>query len=120
MFVPVSQPPHKRPSPEARILSQRIDSLVRDFLANNPGMTEKEVLQALELLRQQHQRVGGGTMRPEVAGIFGGLLVALGLGVFVFLRTGAGDQAPPIPWALVALVIGLIAVLGVLVAKRQG
>jgi hypothetical protein len=119
VFVPVSRPPQQRPSPEARILSQRIDALIRDFLANNPGATEMEVLQALELLRQQRQRAGGGRIRGQIAGLIGGLLVAMGLGVFMFLQTGAGAAAQ-IPWALVALVVGLIAVLGVVVVKRQG
>jgi hypothetical protein len=109
VFVPVTQS-RRRPSPEAHILSQRIDSAIRDYLANNPGTSEMEVLQALDLSKQRH-RGGLKSVQTGLAIAVGALVFALGLGVF--LARSAGSEAGPesIPWIAIAVGAALVAIL---------
>ncbi len=115
MYVPPTRH-RRRPSPGARTLSQRIDDAIRDHLANNPGLSEMDVLQALELARQQ-RRGGACNVGARLALAVGVAAFVLGLAVFLAGTDRSGMGSETIPW--VALLVG-VAVVIILVARIAG
>jgi hypothetical protein len=114
MFIPVVQAP---PSPRAEELGRRIADLVQEYESANHPLSNLELSQALQLAR--------GKVRPDarpgaqvalVAGLLG-LLLAVGLGVFVSQRNSPG-MFEGIPWIAVSIGVLLVVLAGVAISRR--
>jgi hypothetical protein len=110
VFVPTPvQPPD---SPRVRELSQRIQQVITDFQHQYP-MTPGEIRQAL----LHAAGSAGGTRRPLLAAVAGGIAAVLGITLFAAQAGGRGGEAAGFP---VVLALGVFAaLLAIVVAIRR-
>jgi hypothetical protein len=110
MFIPTYVP--QAPSPRAQELAQRLALAIAEYQQRNPDVSAEEIRAATRLAAEQlHARRGTPTVL--IATLVGGVM-ALG-GVLFAVRGAAHDVQ--VPW--VAVVAGVIAVIGVIVAARS-
>jgi hypothetical protein len=75
MYVPVHKP---QPSRQARELGDRIAGLVQSYLAENPGASGNDVMQAFEVAQSMLPAADGGAARRAR------LLIAIAIGLLMF------------------------------------
>jgi len=100
----------QRPSPRARELAQRLERTLQEFMSNYPDTKPGDVRQAL--------RMAWGSSDPSIRtkravalSLVGGILVAVGLLVFM-TEGGIATDGPPtaVIIAVVAAAVGLFAI----------
>jgi hypothetical protein len=114
MYVPTPSAP---PSPQVQDLGQRIATTVKNYLAENPGISSNDVSQAFTVARQLLRSELGGTSQQATMLLIAGLLGVLALGLVVALNF-AGGWEPRIP--MIGIAIGVIAIgaIAVAISKR--
>lgn len=111
-YVPIVVPIPPPTSPRARELADRLAHVLLEFEQTHPSLTNEEVRQATQLALQK--RRGGGTLAGPILVGAVGLMVFAGLVAFYLIeRGGAASAGASFP---MIAVIGLIAVVGALVA----
>lgn len=112
MYIPTTT--HiPQPSAQAQDLGQRIASVVRGYLAENPGVKSTDVSQAFMVARQLiRSDLGGIGNRAAILVIVGIISVLFfGLGVALYLGGGFDMRFP-----MIAIVVALIAIAAVVTA----
>ncbi|MDH5643866.1 MAG: hypothetical protein OEY63_06665 [Gemmatimonadota bacterium] len=110
MFVPIVPPPP--PSPEAEELGGLILEIIDRYADQNPEISKRDVRRALSIASE---RVG--LERNKLALILGVVMGVLALaGVVVFGNVNTGSPSGPVPFAILASVIGL-AIVALMVRK---
>jgi hypothetical protein len=107
MYVP-SNGHVSMPSAQAQDLGQRIASVVRSYLSDNPGVGATDVLQAFTVARRLLHGELGGVAAQKLAVLLSLAVGALVLGLFVALRLNGGwdPRFPLISVAVIAIAIG--------------
>ncbi|HSR49463.1 MAG TPA: hypothetical protein VLV83_01470 [Acidobacteriota bacterium] len=114
-FVPVPViVPHKRPSPEARELSQRLTSVIEEFQRGHPGLDASHVEQALEMTRGQ---VGKSCSASRKVLLLVGLALLVG-GMAAVLYSKAPIATMTLPGMIAAVLV--LAFLVMLIVRHGG
>jgi hypothetical protein len=116
MYIPTST--HvPQPSPQAQDLGQRIASVVRAYLNENPGVRSTDVAQAFMVARQLLRSDLGGVGSHAAVLVIVGLITVLFFGIAASLYLGGGFD---LRFPMIAIVAGLmvVAAVVVLIAKR--
>ena len=127
MFVPVMMPPPAQPSPRARELGEQIALFVKDYKVQNPDTSAMEIGQAMMLARGHlRKELGGGLqVKMVITGLAMGLVMLVGIGVFVMAQRGGGGvpniSGVPGPMFMIFAVGGLALLVGLvmLVARAK-
>lgn len=105
MYIPTST--HvPQPSPQAQDLGQRIATVIRSYLTENPGVRSTDVSQAFMVARQLIRSDVGGIGHRAALLVIVGLITVLFFGVAAALYLGGGfDMRTPMLAIVVALII---------------
>ncbi len=113
-FVPVIPATETPPSPNTQELAGKLSETIREFRQSHPGTKPEEIQHALKLASAGY----GSSITKALAVVGLGLLLASGLGLFMFARGSDFDpSAPAFPMIFVALVV--LGLLGVMVAFKR-
>ncbi len=96
-YVPVV--PSAPPSPRASELGSRLEEVINAFRAENPGLTDLEIRQAVDLATS-----GAGKTQRTVMLVVSIWFLALGFLVFFFARQGGQFDSPTFILAITAAV----------------
>lgn len=117
MYIPTST--HvPQPSPQAQDLGQRIATVVRGYLTENPGVRSTDVTEAFMVARQLLRSDLGGIGHRAAVLIIIGVVSVLFFGLAASLYLGGGfDMRSP----MIAIVVALIIIAAVVtVVARKG
>ncbi len=115
VFVPVPTPPTVL-STRSRALSAKLDETIEAYRRQHPEISPAEVAQALGAVKASH-RAGVPQARAAVVGV-AAMLVA-GIGVFVALASNGGQIPSGSGIPMVAIGVGVGAVLLALLVKLR-
>lgn len=101
-----------QPSAQAQDLGQRIASVVRGYLTENPGVRSTDVSQAFMVARQLIRSDLGGIGHRAAMLVIVGIVTVLffGIAVSLYLRGGFDMRFPMIAIAIAIAIIGAISV----------
>ena len=114
-YVPIPIVPPTPPSPRTRELADLLARVIEEYEKHHPAVSGAEVREALSLASQSSKTTAPAA-RSLVAMLLLGLM-ALGAALFYFVERGGGGGTIEFP--MIAVVTGVILVLG-LVAVLKG
>jgi hypothetical protein len=115
MYVPAQSPP---PSAQAMDLGQRITDVVRQYLAENPGVGSTDVTQAFAVARRSlRSELGVRGSRVLILLLVG--LAVLGVVTASVLLEISGDLDARLPSITLGIAILAVAAVAAAVAKRN-
>ena len=97
-FIPHVHVPNPPPSPRARELAKRLRETIDNFTIDHPDLSSAEIQQAAAMATHEARPKNIALVVSALVGI-----VALIIGVLVFLNAGSG-------WVSVAMLVGMLAV----------
>lgn len=116
-YVPTQYSGGQRPSPRARELAQRIEQTLQEFMSNYPDTKPRDIQQALRMAWGSSDP-SIGAKRAVALSLVAGILLAVGLFVFMTESGGAGDWATGgVP--MVALVSVVVVALGLFAVVKN-